>query len=215
MAFEATKRLTRFPGDDELNFAAEKSLLGIPKSDQPESESKRYTLFPGTTDLEPPTSVNLSNVSKSTSKKLESSQIPPRLPLAVNRPDAPSSRSLSTELNLQQNPYSKYKILRGIDRYDKVKVAYTVALPTHIVTLKQVTCPLPLNEILECHHRNLLKLLEVYKFEGKTIVVSEYAQVSLKQMIAIPIDLEEVHISNICYQVQSTFTSDLNPELTR
>ncbi|KAM3074505.1 hypothetical protein ACMFMF_006512 [Clarireedia jacksonii] len=174
MAFEATKRLTRFPGDDEPIYTPTASLLSDSNSDRLENDSKRYTLFPGT-DSDLPIPLHSTSQLVSTNKKPATNHIPPRLPLAINRPDAPSYRSLNTEINLQQNPYTKYKILRGIDRHNRVKVAYTLSSPTRIVTLKEVTRPLPFNEILECHHRNLLKLLEVYKFDGKTVIVSDVA----------------------------------------
>ncbi|OBT95965.1 hypothetical protein VE01_06686 [Pseudogymnoascus verrucosus] len=37
-----------------------------------------------------------------------------------------------------------------------------------------------------------------YKYDGKTMLVSEYAQVSLRQTIAIPYDFEKTHVSKVC-----------------
>ncbi|KFY49960.1 hypothetical protein V495_00396 [Pseudogymnoascus sp. VKM F-4514 (FW-929)] len=51
------------------------------------------------------------------------------------------------------------------------------------------------------HEDPWLKYTWCYRYDEKTMLVSEYAQVSLRQTIAIPYDFEQAHVSEVCNQV--------------
>jgi hypothetical protein len=97
--------------------------------------------------------------------------------------------------------------VREIGRGGKTKAASTRRIPIKMVTVKEVNLALPSSTVLSYRHQNLVEIIELYKFEGKTLLISEYAQVSLKRVIAIPLDLKEVHISTICSQARLTYPS--------
>ena len=69
------------------------------------------------------------------------------------------------------------------------------------------TVPPQQSTVFSYRHQNLVEVMELYKFQGKTVLILEYVQVSLKQVIAIPLDLKEVHVSTICGQVMVTYPS--------
>ncbi|PVH67290.1 hypothetical protein DL98DRAFT_600723 [Cadophora sp. DSE1049] len=56
-------------------------------------------------------------------------------------------------------------------------------------------------ELRKCQHENLLAILEVYRFRGVFFVITDYTAATLKQVIAIPLPLEELHVSATCRQV--------------
>ena len=80
-------------------------------------------------------------------------------------------------------------------------VAYLRVTPSSLVTIKEVQISLPNVRLLDCQHSNLLVFIGVLKFQGTTYLVSEFAQISLRQAIAVPLDMDEMHISTVCGQV--------------
>jgi hypothetical protein len=97
--------------------------------------------------------------------------------------------------------------VREIGRGGKTTVANTRCLPTRMVIVKDVVLIAPSSNLLSYRHQNLIEVIELYKFQGQTFLISEYLQVSLKRIIAVPLDLEEVHVSTICSQVSLTCSS--------
>jgi starvation-inducible outer membrane lipoprotein len=56
------------------------------------------------------------------------------------------------------------------------------------------------NQFKRCKHENLLAIIEAYRFEGQIFAVTNYTATSLLHIIAIPLQLEEVHVSATCHQ---------------
>ncbi|KAH6704170.1 hypothetical protein BKA61DRAFT_581412 [Leptodontidium sp. MPI-SDFR-AT-0119] len=56
-------------------------------------------------------------------------------------------------------------------------------------------------ELRKCQHENLLAITEVYRFQGVFSIITDYTAATLKQIIAIPLPLEERHVSATCRQV--------------
>jgi hypothetical protein len=96
--------------------------------------------------------------------------------------------------------------VRKIGQGGKTKAASTRRILIKIITVKKVNLALPFSTVLSYQHQNLVKIIKLYKFEGKTLLISEYTQVSLKRVIAIPLDLEKVHISTIYSQARLTYS---------
>ena len=180
------------------------------------------TRFPGGAEagLQLLTSTSLKTASTESYKEgIQTERIPLRLPLVVktaqslsptiaetvkatDRPDSPSELSIH-----HQSPWDTYRLVREIGRGGKTKAAGTRRIPIIMVTVKDVNLALPSSTVLGYRHQNLVEVIELYKFEEKTFLISEYAQVSLKRVIAIPLDLEEVHVSTICSQVRLNYSS--------
>jgi hypothetical protein len=85
--------------------------------------------------------------------------------------------------------------------------ASTRKAPVEIVVIKELRSALRIDEPEWYRHQNLVAFLESYQFEEKLLAVTEYTVATLKQIIAIPLALEEVHISAVCCQVISLTTS--------
>jgi hypothetical protein len=49
-------------------------------------------------------------------------------------------------------------------------------------------------------HENLLAIMEVYRFQGAFFIITDYTAATLRQVIAIPLQLEEIHVSATCRQ---------------
>jgi hypothetical protein len=79
-----------------------------------------------------------------------------------------------------------------------VQVACTKSIPTTMVTVKETMKLLELNQVIKFQHSNLVVFIGCYTYDGKTMLVSKYAQVSLRQTIAIPYDFEQYHVSEVC-----------------
>ena len=113
-------------------------------------------------------------------------------------PDLPSRRP-SLDVH-HQSPWDTYRLVRGIGRSGRTKAASTKRIPTKMVVVKDIKGN-SFSSTQAYRHQNLVDIVGVYKFQEQTFLVSEYAQVSLKQVIAVPLDLEEICISTICGQV--------------
>lgn len=210
------KRLTRFPGDQPSisRVQSESAVVGKKKT-------RRMTRFPGGTEAGLPlltvASLKAAPIEKH-EEGIQTERVPRRLPLvkkiqppspkieetatAIDRPDSPLELAIH-----HQNPWDIYRLVREIGRGGKTKAANTRCIPTRMVTVKDVNVTLPSSTVLGYRHQNLVEVMGLYKFQGKTVLISEYAQVTLKRVIAIPLDLEEVHVSTICGQVMVTYPS--------
>lgn len=208
MPFDTMKRLTRFPGVDETSTTPKPFSTTLDDKQEHESSSvepgdRRRTKFPGLPDNR----LQLLNETRlptpiQSAENINPSHLPPRLPLIVH---GQSTASSGTSIHYD-DPSLHYDTLRGIDMNNRVKLARKLSLPTFVVTLKELRQLLPIAKILNCQHKNLQRCFEIYEFHGKKTIVSEYAQVSLRQIIAIPLRLEEIHVSNMCSQVREDQT---------
>ena len=120
----------------------------------------------------------------------------------IDRPDSPSELAIH-----HQNPWDTYRLVREIGRGSKTKAASTRDVPTRIVTVKDIDLALSSSTVFSYRYQNLVEVIVLYKFQGKTLIISEYAQVSLKRVIAIPLDLKEIYVSTIYNQVRPTYFS--------
>jgi hypothetical protein len=209
MGTPESRRLTRFPGKDHGRHFED-----VDDSDTEDSNSKRRTRFPGSLDqdftLLSAKSLEESRPERHT--KNISVPLPSRIPLTINAPDAAPSRPLKTIKRVKpispdirdENPLATYNVLRKVARGSKVQIACTrdTSVPTVMVALKETKVVLK-GDFIKFQHQNLVLFLEVYKYENKIMVVSEYMQVSLRQALAIPYEFEEIHISTVCTQVSS------------
>lgn len=207
------RRLTRFPGHDEVG-SRETNERHVGGNDK----VRRMTRFPGSiytmrpllsrASLEPRTG-EIGTVAMST---------PPRLPLRVkpstsniSKPSAstpkftrktghkPQDSGLIRPISINhRNPWDIYKLIRAIDRKGRTKAAYTKSTPPRLVTIKDIDFSGVKSTF---QHRNLVEVIGLHQYEGRSYLVAEYAQVSLKHVIAIPLSLEEVHVATICSQV--------------
>jgi len=192
-----------------------------PKTQFPSSESvttshgnnvsdNRCTQFPGGAGLqtlsileatEPPTTTH--------SKREEAVKIVSRIPLKVNPPDStptrptPEMRIKTTQtqtLVLQaKSPWDKYSKLHLLERGGKVTAACTRTDPTEMVAVKKLSSD-DFKQFRSCQHMNLLAIFEAYRFEGQIFAITNYTATSLVHIIAIPLQLEELHVSATCRQ---------------
>ena len=130
-----------------------------------------------------------------------------RLPLQVNatptRP--PSEKEIKTTQRTQtpiiqaKSPWDKYRFLRLLQRGDEVAAAYMRTEPTKMVAIKKLNSD-DFKQFRSCHHKNLLEIIEAYRFEGQIFAITDYTATSLVHIIAIPLQLEECHVSATCRQ---------------
>jgi hypothetical protein len=95
--------------------------------------------------------------------------------------------------------------VRAIDKNGRTTAACTASAPVRIVTIKEIDLKLFNCQRSPYLHENLVEIIGLYEYQGWISLVAEYAQVSLKHIIAIPMSLDEIRISIsiICGKVQS------------
>jgi hypothetical protein len=98
------------------------------------------------------------------------------------------------------SPWISYMSLRHLERGGQVTAAYTRKVPVHMVAVKKLLSD-NFMELRKCQHENLLAIMKVYRFQGAFFIITDYTAATLKQIIAIPLPLEELHISATCRQV--------------
>ncbi|KFY93045.1 hypothetical protein V498_04588, partial [Pseudogymnoascus sp. VKM F-4517 (FW-2822)] len=76
-----------------------------------------------------------------------------------------------------------------------VTAAGTRKAPVQMVVIKELRSVLRTTELKWTFHQNLVAFLEMYQFEGKMLAVMEYTVATLRQVMAVPLSLEEIHIS--------------------
>lgn len=89
-------------------------------------------------------------------------------------------------------------------------VAYTRKIPVGMVVIKELLSD-NFMELRKCQHENLLAIVEVYRSQGVFSVVTDYIAATLKQVIAIPLPLEELYVSVICRQVRFVYAFRNSP----
>ncbi len=211
-----SRRLTRFPGKEEHH---RQLFQKRDVAEDKDSDGKRQTRFPGSLNHEFTllTVASLEGHLQERQIKKASGPIPSRLPLTVNSPDGAPHRAPPTKtiervkpifvsIIRHENPWITYKPLRNVIRGSQIQAACTRnrSVPTIMVTLKETSTTIRLDDFIKFQHRNLITFLGAYEYESKMIVVSEYMQVSPKQTIAIPYDFEEIHVSAVCSQVSQS-----------
>ncbi|CZT53524.1 uncharacterized protein RSE6_15145 [Rhynchosporium secalis] len=199
-----SNRKTRFPGKNEELLAE--------IDDRKKFKPHRRTRFPGGTDVE---RIRLLEKEEQWSEfppeKEQRTQLPFRLPIRINPPDVDLDQPvLKTNIKTSEvvqlpavrveSPWNSYISLRHLERGGQVTVAYTRHVPVRMVTIKEILSD-SFMELRKCQHENLLAIVEVYRFQGVFFVITDYTVITLKQIIAIPLPLEESHVSATCRQV--------------
>jgi hypothetical protein len=196
-------RKTRFPGKDQ-------NLLANFRAGEKNVNANRRTRFPGGSDAQ---KILLLEKEESRIEDIpeEEAPAPSRLPLRINPPNAVSERPIPTtntkssqpdQLSSIQvgSPWMSYVSLRHLERGGQVTAAYTRKVPVHMVAVKKLLSD-NFMELRKFPHENLLAIMEVYRFQGAFFIITDYTAATLKQVIAIPLTLEELHISATCRQV--------------
>lgn len=194
-----SRRETRFPGGN---------ITAKPKIREKRANVNRQTRFPGGSD---PQKIFLLEAEELPfeAKPKEAAHTLSRLPLKINPPDAiperpPPIMSISITKEdlippvITESPWKKYKPLRPLERGGQVTAACTRIVPVKMVAVKQVSDDL--RKLGNCQHENLLAVIEMYQCEGAFFVITDYTVATLKQIIAIRLPLEEIHISTTCRQ---------------
>lgn len=200
-----SRRLTRFPG------VGPKRLRQPQTPNNPQDGEKpgyRGTRFPGSLNYDF-TLLTAAKLEEPAKERRSPKPTLPRLPLAVNTGDATPRRSIAVDqaglsslpMIRHEDPWLKYTCLRKMRRGSLVQVACTKSVPTTMVTVKETIQLLELDQVIKFRHLNLVVFIGCYKYNKKTMLVSEYAQVSLRQTIAILYDFEQAHVSEVCSQV--------------
>ncbi|KAG4410875.1 hypothetical protein IFR04_015987 [Cadophora malorum] len=197
-------RKTRFPGNDH-------GLLEETDASK-RSNPNRRTRFPGGRDIE---RIRLLEKEEqrleSSAEREQPTELPFRLPIRINPPDValqnPAPKTIIKTSEVVQlppvqveSPWKTYISLRHLERGGQVTVAYTRKVPVRVVVIKELQSD-SFMEMRKCQHENLLAIVEVYRFQGVFFVITDYTAATLKQVIAIPLPLEELHVSATCRQV--------------
>ncbi|CZT07004.1 uncharacterized protein RAG0_12589 [Rhynchosporium agropyri] len=190
-------RKTRFPGNNEDLLAK--------TDDFKKFNPNRRTRFPGGTDIERIRLLEKEEQQIEISpEKEQHTQLPFRLPIKINPPDVISDQ-LVPKTNIKtsevaqllavrvESPWDSYISLRQLERGGQVTVAYTRHVPVRLVAVKELLSD-SFVELRKCQHENLLAIMEVYRFQGVFFVITDYTATTLKQVIAIPLPLEELHV---------------------
>ena len=174
--------------------------------------SHRKTKFPGSTELQRISILDTDSalVKARPEKGIKAAPAPPRLPFKVNPPGAIPARPLPTTtikttpgaqaLTVQtESPWKTFTALRTLERGGEVTAACTQKPLVGMVAIKKISS-VSIKELAKFQHENLLSIIELYRFGGEFFVVTDYTAATLKQIIAIPLPLEELHISATCRQ---------------
>jgi hypothetical protein len=175
------------------------------------SNANRQTRFPGGTEIQ---KISITEADKQDVKipmKIEEAvRAPSPIPLRINPPDGPSVRaqptmSVATIQRDQspfvkiESPWSRYTSLRSLERGGSIIAACTIQAPVQMVAVKQVSS-YNFEKLGTSQHENLLAIMEVYRFQGAFFIITDYTAATLRQVIAIPLQLEEIHVSATCRQ---------------
>ena len=198
-------RQTRFPGNDQ-------AMLADTHASNKYANLNRRTRFPGGPDTEKIRLLEkVEQQIDSVPGKEQPSQLPSRLPIKINPPNmiseklVPKSGIKTSQVDQLppvrvESPWNPYISLRHLERGGQVTVAYSRKIPVHMVVIKELLSD-NFMELRKCQHENLLTTIEVYRFQGVFFVITDYTAATLKQVISIPLHLEELHVSATCRQV--------------
>jgi hypothetical protein len=191
------RRQTRWPGQDE-GLTARDGVESSTYSRSPRVFSEGDNGLQGLKSLK--------SLTTPRRPRTPPSALPPRLPLSVRGPVFSASdnevgerRQISQSI---QDPWETYSRLWSLTRGTVVMAASTKSIPTRIVAIAELRSPLSLEDAAWCHHKNLLAVLGTHEFEDRHFAVTEYTVATLEQIIAAPLQLEEVHVSAVCSQVR-------------
>jgi hypothetical protein len=171
----------------------------------------RHTRFPGGVGLQKLSISEATEPSTTTrSEREEVVKTISRIPLEVNPPDSTSTRpppemKIKTTQRTQtpvlqaKSPWDTYKFLRLLQRGGEVTAACTRIDPIKMVAIKKLSSD-DFKQFRSCQHKNLLTIIEAYRFEGQIFAITDYTATSLVHIIAIPLQLEELHVSATCRQ---------------
>lgn len=192
-------RETRFLGPGQTAFL---------KAGEKDDNNNRRTRFPGGTGIQ-----NISIVEAVESiinRKVvqeEVAQLPVRLHLTINSPDAALAKPPPV-MNIErdelphikmENPWDTYTSLRTLERGGEIVAACTQKDPIEMVAVKKLSFD-HFRQYARHQHDNILDIIEIYKDRGVLFAITNYTAATLKQVIAIPLPLQELHISATCRQ---------------
>ncbi|KAH6666162.1 hypothetical protein B0J14DRAFT_605423, partial [Halenospora varia] len=86
-----------------------------------------------------------------------------------------------------------YTALRLLERGGEVIAACTHKVPAEMVAIKKLSSDY-VKELRKYQHENLLAIIDLYRSEGEFYVITDYTATTLKQIIAIKLPLEELHV---------------------
>jgi hypothetical protein len=203
-----SQRMTRFPG--AVQSASSKVREKV-------VNTNRQTRFPGGSELQ---KISILESPITAKTKREDAQTLSRLPLRVNPPDAVPARPLPVMTIAQhgqvpnirsESPWNTYKSLRTLERGGEVTAACRREVPVEMVAVKKLSSDyireLKSQHANLCQHGNLLAVMGLYSSDDTFFVITDYTAATLKQIIAIPLPLEELHISATCHQGSSSSRS--------
>jgi hypothetical protein len=127
--------------------------------------------------------------------KGKAAQIPPPFPVKVN-PSSPTPSKPPP--SRYESPWNTYISLHPLNRGGKVIAAYSKEGPVKMVAIKKLASDI--KDLASTPHKNLLAVLELYKYNGELFVITDYTVVSLMPIIACPMRLEEDNVSATCRQ---------------
>ncbi|KAH6661611.1 hypothetical protein B0J14DRAFT_611950 [Halenospora varia] len=78
-------------------------------------------------------------------------------------------------------------------RGGEVIAACTHKVPAEMVAIKS-SLPITSKSLENTKHENLLAIIDLYRSEGEFYVITDYTATTLKQIIAIKLPLEELHV---------------------
>ncbi|OAF62593.1 hypothetical protein VC83_00902 [Pseudogymnoascus destructans] len=160
----------------------------------------RQTAFPGNFDVIKLKSLGLLEIPRVERERRDASKyIPQKLQLEMTTMDSERQTKVPQKRPLinywVKDPWDTYSSLRTLDRGGIVTAACTRKAPVQMVVIKELRSVLCTTELKWTFHHNLLAFLEMYQIEEKMLAVMEYTVATLQQVMAVPLPLEEIHIS--------------------
>ncbi|KFY46984.1 hypothetical protein V494_00236 [Pseudogymnoascus sp. VKM F-4513 (FW-928)] len=197
MSRKKGSRDTRWP---ELNQGGDDKTISTDVLGKPPSNDARKTVFPGKFDVIELKSVSSLEVPTAERETRDASKyIPPKIPLEVkavgSEIQTKGSQKRPPINHWVEDPWNTYSNLRTLDRGGIVTAACTQKTPVQMVVIKELRSVLRTTELKWTFHQSLVAFLELYQFEGKMLAVMEYTVATLRQVMAVPLPLEEIHIS--------------------
>ena len=166
---------------------------------------KRLTQFPGSVpnkrsneQLEQPIS-KLQKIGPVTQQSQKN-----RFPVVSHANKFPHAKGQARSTGKREgNPWDFYQAFCQITHAGPGTAAYNKKSPSEVVVIQEVTLEHSANmqDLVREHHPSLLNMLELYKFKEQVFAVIECPLVSLKQIIASPLEFGEPHVSAVCSQV--------------
>ncbi|KAH8674427.1 hypothetical protein BGZ60DRAFT_429433 [Tricladium varicosporioides] len=136
--------------------------------------------------------------------------------LKANPPNAIPTRPLPEEkIKIAQrgqpsnpeikSPWDTYTALRSLQRGGEVTAACTRTAPIRMVAVKKLSSD-HFKEYRSYQHENLLAVIQTYRFKGQFFVITDYTATTLRHILAIPLPLQELHVSATCRQGSPLFS---------